>query len=99
MKVAASMARPVSWLIWAMGSMSLTSVRAAQLGLDRQPAVGDLPGQGAHLVHHARPGPGQPNVGRGDAEVGHQVEQAELVRQRGILTPTATAARPAGSRR
>ena len=54
------------------------------VGAHGQPAVGDLPGQGPHLVHHARPGPGQPDVGRGDAEVGHKVEQAKLVRHRGI---------------
>ena len=79
--------------------MSAMSVRAAQLAADPQPLVGDLARQPLDVAHHVRPGAGQADVGRVDAEAIDQMEDAGSSRRSSGSGPTATAGRRAASRR
>src|SRR3989442_1291007 len=54
------------------------------VGEDGQPLVPDLLGERPHLLDDPRPGPRQPEVGRHDAEVGHEVQQLPLDLERGV---------------
>ena len=47
--------------------------------------VADLLGEGAHLLHHARAGARQADVGRDNPQVGHEVQQPPLDFERRVL--------------
>ena len=99
MKVAASMRRPVFCTISAMGRMSFSCVRAAQLArifilcatISRASAVTASTARG--------PGAGQAQIERVDAQRLHQMKDFNLFRQSKDRAPKATAAHRAGSRR
>jgi hypothetical protein len=93
-KVQASMAMPARCEISAMGRMSFWCVRAAQLGriLNFCSTISRASALDALGVRAARAG--QPDVGRVDAEVVHQVQQLDLaldgrLADRGRLQPVA----------
>ena len=79
------MGRPARWLISIIGVMSPTTVRPAQRDLDLHLAVDDLLAEAKDVVERALAAAGQADVGLVDAEVLHQVQDAELVVDAGVL--------------
>ena len=79
MNVPTSSLRPVRWLISAIGVMSATVVRAAQLARTVSLRIDDLARQPLDVLHHVRAGAGQADVGGVDAELVDQVEDLDLL--------------------
>ena len=67
--------------------------------LDASRRVDDLAREPLDVADHVRPGAGQADVRRVDAEPVDQVEDLELLLDRRACAPTATAGRRAASRR
>ena len=94
-----SIGMPTRCEISAIGLMSATSVRAAQLAATRRRCVGDLPRQPLDVLHDVRPGAGQADVGRVDPQRIDEVQDPQLLLDRRTSSPTATAGHRAASRR
>ena len=79
MKHQHSIGTPVLCTMSAIGWMSLTTVRAAQLALYLQTTVPDLSGQPFDISHHMQSGTGQADVRRVDAETIQQMQDSYLL--------------------
>ena len=79
MNVQHSIGTPVRWAISAIGLMSATTVRAAQLALDVQRGRRDLARQPLDVGDDVRAGARQADVGRVDPERVHPVEDVDLL--------------------
>ena len=82
MNVHASMSSPVRCAMSAIGWMSGTSVRDAQLARTASLRVHDLARQTLHVLHDVRPGARQPDVRGVDAEVVDEMKDADLLLDR-----------------
>jgi hypothetical protein len=69
------------------------------VGADAQSRVAEFGRQPLDVSHDVRPGSGQSDVGRVDPDAIEQVEDVQLLLDRGRTRPTETAARRATSRR
>ena len=85
MKQETSIGMPTFCEISMIGRMSAATVRAAQLGRIFILPLDDLLRQARHRLDHVGPGAGQPDVGGVDAERLHQVQDPELLVDRGAL--------------
>ncbi len=74
-----SIGRPVRCEISAIGSMSATTVRAAQFGLDAEARVDNLLRQALDVADDVRARAGKADVCGVDAEAVDQVEDAKLL--------------------
>jgi hypothetical protein len=83
----------------AIGWMSPITVRAAQLARMRNRESRNSVASRSTSRHDVRPGSGQSDVGRVDPDAIEQVEDVQLLLDRGRTRPTETAARRATSRR
>ena len=79
MKAQTSMGSPARWLISMIGVMSADDGAAGAADLDVHLAVDDLLAEPEHVVERALAAAGEADVGVLDAEIVHQVQDAELV--------------------